>query len=255
MSSVDPPLGGPPSAAATAAEQPSDVDGVGVWLARRSDRGMVILPDQGADGAADLLADGLVELTQRLLASDISTVVVDGGRTWWATSGPTPGWFADSLRPWLSTHGIRACGLLGVGVGGQAALSNAYRRGDQWVLVAAVAPACDLGRWYGQGTGLDDEFADADAARQAEAPLFYNPLSSPRAQLVWCDPRDAACQPSAVRVVSKVQSSGGRIDSDLQTQAGTDRDSYVGGRAGELSAWVAAALDRAATRPPLRVLS
>ena len=229
---------------------PVEIGGVPCRWAE-GDRAAVLLPDQNEAGAADPDAPGLRALEAALIAEGLGVLTVDAGPSWWATRGPTPAWFAESLRPWL---GERTSGLVGVGVGGQGALRVAYGRGDRWACAAAVAPACDLGRWHGRGSGLDDEFATADDARQAEAPLFYNPLSSTRAQLIWCDPRDEACAPSAMRAVSKVASSGGPVDADLETEAGDGRDAYVAARAGELAAWAAAALKRAAERPPLRVL-
>ena len=229
------------------------LDGVDLLVSRVTHRTVVLLPDQDVEGRCDPAADGLLALRNRLTELELGVVTIDGGTSWWANRGPTPGWFSDTLRPWLGERAT-VCGLIGVGVGGQGALLNGFQNGRQWAAVAAVAPASDLGRWFGRGTSLDEEFETADAARQAEAPLFFNPLSAPAALLTWCDPRDEACVASATRVISKVQSSGGRITSDLETEAGVNRTDYVRHRASDLAEWIDEALRRAEQRPSLPVL-
>ena len=204
----------------------------------------VVLPDQGEDGLCDADSAGVRTLRSELRDRGVSVVTVDAADSWYVRNGPTPEWLRDALRPALAGP----CALVGIGVGGQAALANAYRRGDLWPVAAAVAPAGDLGRWYGRGTSLDDECRDADDARQAEAHLFFNPLSRPASQLVWCDPRDEACSPTALRTVSKVQSSGVRLVADLETEAGGDRDDYLSRRAAELAGWVCDRLEAEAAR-------
>ena len=206
----------------------------------------VVLPDQPEGGVCDPDAPGVRALVAGLSDRGVSVRLVDAGNSWYVRKGPTPEWFRDALRPTLEGP----CGLVGVGVGGQGALAAAYRRGDLWPVAAAVAPAGDLGRWWGRGTSLDNECRDADEARQAEAHLFFNPLSRPASQLIWCDPRDEACYPTALRAVSKVQSSGVRAEADLTTEAGESRDGYLLTRAGELAEWVAGRLEDAASRVP-----
>ena len=206
----------------------------------------VVLPDQDEGGLCDADSAGVKALLSELRGRGVSVVTVDAADSWYVRNGPTPEWFRDDLRPTLTGP----CALVGIGVGGQAALANAYRRGDLWAVAAAAAPAGDLGRWYGRGTSLDSECRDADDARQAEPHLYFNPLSRPASQLIWCDPRDEACFPSALRIVSKVQSSGVRVEADLESEAGSDRDGYLRQRAADLAAWVADRLEDAASRLP-----
>ena len=164
-------------------------------------------------------------------------------------------WAASTLREWRLTSAPQAVGLIGIGSGGQAAYRTAYEFGREFPVVAAIAPACDLGRWYGRGTEIDSLYPNADAARQDEAPLFFNPLSRPQHQLCWCDPRDSACSPSALRIVTKSQSSGVPINADLETEVGDSRDQYLEFRAKELAEWVRDACDRAASAVELPIVS
>lgn len=168
-------------------------------------------------------------------------------------------WPFDSLNQWVE----QASGLqtphraiaIGVGSGGQSVLRAAYGCGSNWPAAAVIAPACDLGRWFGRGSELDSVYTNADQARQDEGPLHFNPLWRPIHQLCWCDPRDEACLPSALRVVSKSQSSGVPITADLDTAEGTSRDEYVGARASELVDWLIDVRDRIPSGPNLPVVS
>lgn len=170
-----------------------------------------------------------------------------------APTRPGGWWPGESFNEWAATElpvdTDEVRGLVGIGSGGQAALRSAYAAGRSWPVVAAIAPACDLGRWFGRKTEIDELYANVDAARQDEAPLFFNPLNRPAKQLCWCDPRDEACLPSSLRVVSKAESSGVAIEADLETEAGDDRDSYLEQRAHALVDWLA----DAANRVPLAV--
>lgn len=168
-------------------------------------------------------------------------------------------WRGDALTEWAEAEGhVSATNpgvVVGVGSGGQAAFRSAYGASTRWGVVAAIAPASDLGRWHGQGTELDGVYENADRARQDEAALHFNPLARPMAQLCWCDPRDDACLPSALRLVSKSQSSGVEIAADLETEIGASRDEYLLRRADELAAWIVDGVERIRLRPDLPVVS
>ena len=205
------------------------------------DMRVIVLHD--VDGASTEGLDALAAALEAFAGTSVERPVRE--TMWW------PG---RSLYDFVNVSPGGVTALVGVGSGAQAALRTAYDFGREFPVVAAIAPACDLGRWYGRGTEIDEHYATSDAARQDEAPLFFNPLSRPMHQLCWCDPRDNACLPSALRVVSKVQSSGVTIEADLDTELGPSRDEYLRLRAGELARWVHDACDRAASSVELPVL-
>lgn len=167
-------------------------------------------------------------------------------------------WPGNSLNDWAERENLAdrsdvRC-LLGIGSGGQVAFRSAYAMPRLWPVVAAIAPACDLGRWYGRETEIDTLYENAASARQDEAPLFFNPLARPRNQLCWCDPRDESCLPSALRLVSKSESSGVTITSDLETERGDSRDQYLCERAEEIVRWLLDACYQTAANAQLPII-
>lgn len=205
---------------------------------------VVLLHD--VDGAK---TSGVADVARRLLEASHRVLQPTSRSGWWP---------CGSLNEWVSNQASiepsERCIGIGIGSGGQSLLRAAFAEPRRWGAVATIAPACDLGRWYGRGTELDELYRSADEARQDEAPLHFNPLSRPPHQLCWCDPRDDACAPSALRVVSKLESSGVPITADLTSRLGTDRDGYVMSRSEELVSWVDDVARRMPVGPDLPVV-
>ena len=110
--------------------------------------------------------------------------------------------------------------LLGVSMGGQGVLQWAYREARRFPVVAAISPAIDFHRCWGQGLPLDDMFPTAEEARQETVILKIHPLDWPRHQLLVCDPRDEYWFEGVERLTLKLSSSGILFESDLKASAG-----------------------------------
>jgi S-formylglutathione hydrolase len=124
-----------------------------------------------------------------------------GGPSWWvdrpspAFAGPlTPERFLlDEVVPWLRDRrglGPRQVGLLGAGMGGQAALRLAFKRPDLFPVVAGIASAIDYYELYGRGTALDETYDSKEQCRQDTAPLHVHPSQAPPHILIAADPDD-----------------------------------------------------------------
>ncbi len=111
--------------------------------------------------------------------------------------------------------------LLGMSMGGQAALRIAYRRPRLFPTVAAIAPAIDFHQKYARGIDpvLGELYRDEEDARQDTALLWIQPLNWPRNQLFVCDPTDSWHE-SADRLRMKLASLGVPFECDLETEAG-----------------------------------
>jgi S-formylglutathione hydrolase len=113
-----------------------------------------------------------------------------GGPSWWvdrptpAFAGPlTPErYLLDEVIPWLRDRwgiGPRQAGLLGAGMGGQAALRLAFKHPDRFPVVAGIASAIDYYELYGSGTALDETYDSKEQCRQDTAPLHVHPSHAP----------------------------------------------------------------------------
>lgn len=161
----------------------------------------------------------------------LRVVCPQGKRSWWldricAEFDPvvTPmDYLRNSIVSFIETHwNIRppAIGLLGVSMGGQGVLQFAYRDARRFPAVAAISPAMDFHRVYGQGLPLDEMFSSAEEARQETVILKIHPLNWPKHQLLVCDPKDEYWFESSERLSLKLHSSGIPFESDFQTSAG-----------------------------------
>ncbi len=161
----------------------------------------------------------------------LTVVCPEGKRSWWVDElcaefdpAVTPlAFLRDKVVPFIEER-LGACppaiGLLGVSMGGQGVLQLAYREARRFPVVAAISPAIDFYRCWGQGLPLDEIFPSAEDARQATAILKIHPLAWPKHQLLVCDPRDEYWFESSERLTLKLHSSGIPFESDFQTSAG-----------------------------------
>jgi pimeloyl-ACP methyl ester carboxylesterase len=185
----------------------------------------------------------------------LRVVCPQGKRSWWLDvlcdefdSRITPlAYLRDEVIPFVKDrfHVVPpAIGLLGVSMGGQGVLQFAYREARRFPVVAAISPAIDFHRCYGQGLPLDRMFASAEDARQETAILKIHPLNWPRHQLLVCDPADEYWFEGAERLCLKLSSSGILFESDFQTSAGGHTWEYFNRMAAPVISVLAERLDR-----------
>jgi S-formylglutathione hydrolase FrmB len=119
--------------------------------------------------------------------------------------------------------------LLGISMGGQAALRMAYKYPHVFQTVAAISPAIDFQKRIEEGVdaGLAFMYRDAEDARQDTATLHIHPLNWPRHQFFCCDPADVRWHESADRLRMKLRSLGVPFECDLETEAGEHSFDYA----------------------------
>jgi S-formylglutathione hydrolase FrmB len=119
--------------------------------------------------------------------------------------------------------------LLGVSMGGQAALRIAYKHPNVFPTVAAISPAIDFQKRIDEGVdpGLELMYRDAEDARQDTATLHIHPLNWPRNQFFCCDPADVRWHDSVDRLRMKLWSLGVPFECDLETEAGGHSFGYA----------------------------
>lgn len=168
--------------------------------------------------------------TPLLARASLACVCPWGGPSWW-TDRPCPdfdpeltaeAYLLEHVVPFFRTRwglGPRALGLLGVSMGGQAALRLAFRHPQLFAIVAALAPTLDIHELYGQGTPLDSMYDSKEQCRQDTAPLHLQPGQTPPHLFFCMDPDDpwwAGCD----RLREKLAALGAAHEVDLTTRAG-----------------------------------
>jgi len=134
--------------------------------------------------------------------------------------------------------------LIGVSMGGQAALNLAYRHALRFPIVAALSPAIDFDQLYGKGYGIEDMFPSAEAARQETVTLHLHPLNWPKHQFFSSDPLDQFWHTGSERLASKLRSSGVPFQGDLQTSHGGHGWQYFNAMAERTVGFVAEGLQK-----------
>jgi pimeloyl-ACP methyl ester carboxylesterase len=185
----------------------------------------------------------------------LCVVCPQGKRSWWLDRVSTEfdpvitpmDYLRNSVVPFIGDHWNitpPAIGLLGVSMGGQGVLQLAYRDARRFPVVAAISPAIDFHRVYGQGLPLDEMFSSAEEARQETAILKIHPLNWPKHQLLVSDPKDEHWFESSERLSLKLHSSGIPFESDFQTSAGGHSWRYFNHMAGKVVKFLAEALEQ-----------
>jgi S-formylglutathione hydrolase FrmB len=136
--------------------------------------------------------------------------------------------------------------LLGVSMGGQAALRMAYKYPNVFPTVAAISPAIDFQKRIEEGVdpGLEFMYRDAEDARQDTATLHIHPLNWPRNQFFCCDPIDVRWHESADRLRMKLYSLGVPFECDLETEAGGHSFEYASHMAERAVTFIAERLEK-----------
>jgi pimeloyl-ACP methyl ester carboxylesterase len=144
------------------------------------------------------------------------------------------------------TVGPPRLALLGVSMGGQAALRMAYKYPNMFPTTAAISPAIDFQKRIVEGIdpGLDFMYGDAETARQDTATLHIHPLNWPRHQFFCCDPTDLRWHESADRLRMKLYSLGVPFECDLETSAGGHSFEYASHMAPRVMEFIVTSLEQ-----------
>ncbi len=148
-----------------------------------------------------------------------------------ATDGMTPRQsLIDKIFPaveQLAQGTVPPIGLLGFGMGGQAALRLAYDYPHRFPVVAAIEPKIDFHLYVRYGHELlSGMFADDEAARQHTAILHAHPLNWPRKQFFCCDPETDWFDGSD-RLRMKLAATGIPFECDLESTCEGDSGAYA----------------------------
>ncbi len=143
--------------------------------------------------------------------------------------------------------GPRAVGLLGMSMGGQAALRLAFKYPQEFPAVAALAPVIEYHEFYGQGTMLDQMYDSKEQCRQDTVPMHIHPSHVPP-HIFFCmdaeDPWLRGCE----RLAEKLRALGVAFEADLQTRAGGHSWEYFDHMAGRAVRFLHAGLELEARR-------
>jgi S-formylglutathione hydrolase len=113
----------------------------------------------------------------------------------------------------------RAIGLLGISMGGQAALRLAFKCPSMFPVAAGVSSAIDFHEVYGQGMALDAMYDSKEHCRQDTATLHVPPVDPPP-HLFFCIDPDDRWQRGNDRLHEKLSALGVPHTWDLTTRAG-----------------------------------
>lgn len=114
----------------------------------------------------------------------------------------------------------RSIGLLGISMGGQAALRLAFKYPETFPVAAGIASALDYHEIYGHGTPLDDLYDSKEQCRQDTALLHVPPYNYPPHIFFCCDPADLDWHRGNDRLHEKLTALGIPHAMDLTTEAG-----------------------------------
>jgi S-formylglutathione hydrolase len=137
--------------------------------------------------------------TQWLRDLKLACVCPRGGPCWWAdricppfdAKQPPERHVLEQVRPWIGhIWGLRdqEIALAGIGMGGQGALRIAFKRPEQFPVVAALDAAIDHHELYDEGTELDAMYSSREQCRQDTATLHIDPARQPRHIWFAADP-------------------------------------------------------------------
>jgi S-formylglutathione hydrolase len=167
----------------------------------------------------------------------LACICPHGGRCWWTDRvctefDPTVPLERFLLQSVVSAFherwgiGDRAIGLLGISMGGQAALRLAFKRAREFPVVSAISPALEYHHLYGQGTPLDQMYDSKEQCRQDSAILHVPPHDYPPHIFFCTDPDDVNWYRGADRLHEKLNALGIPHECDLKTRAGGHSWSY-----------------------------
>jgi pimeloyl-ACP methyl ester carboxylesterase len=161
----------------------------------------------------------------------LACVCPHGQRSWWAdricrefdAKVTAERHVLDHVVPFFRTRWSivpRWIGLLGISMGGQAALRLAFKHPETFPVAAGIASALDYHELYGRGSTLDEMYDSKEQCRQDTA-LMHVPPYNPPPHVYFCvDPEDADWYRGNDRLHEKLNALGVEHTVDLTTRAG-----------------------------------
>ena len=144
--------------------------------------------------------------------------------------------------------GPRHIGLLGISMGGQAALRLAFKHPELFPVAAGLASAIDYHEWFDRGTPLDDMYDSKEHCRQDTALMHVPPYGYPPHIFFCVDPDDADWQRGNDRLHEKLSALGIPHTCDLTTRAGGHTWDYYNAMAERALRFVHAGLEQESRR-------
>ena len=120
----------------------------------------------------------------------------------------------------------RSVGLLGISMGGQAALRIAFKNPEKFPAAAAISPAIEYHELYGQGYHVEEMYDSKEQCRQDTVPMHIHPSRYPPHIFYCIDPTDQPWYRGCDRLHEKLNALGIPHTVDLTTQAGSHSWEY-----------------------------
>ncbi len=189
----------------------------------------------------------------------LGCVCPHAGRCWWADRvcrdfDPvlTPERFLlDHVVPYFqTTWGLAPPGiaLLGISMGGQAALRLAFKHPRTFPVAAAISSAIEYHELYGLGYAIDDMYDSKEQCRQDTALLHVHPAHYPPHLFFAIDPTDIDWYRGNDRLHEKLAALGIPHEYDLTTRAGGHSWQYFNALADRAVRFLTAALEQESRR-------
>jgi S-formylglutathione hydrolase len=141
-----------------------------------------------------------------------------------------------------------AIGLQGISMGGQGALRLAFKQPTLFPVVAAIAPAIEYDRLYGQGLPLDTLYDSKEQCRQDTVLLHIHPSRFPPHIFFCIDPDDHRWYRGNDRLHEKLNALGIPHELDLETRTGGHSWDYFDRMAERITRFIHAGLDQESRR-------
>jgi S-formylglutathione hydrolase len=182
-----------------------------------------------------------------------------GQLSWWADRAcpafdaqRTPERFVtESVYPYFAERwGLsgRSVGLLGISMGGQAALRIAFKYPETFPAAAAISPAIEYHELYGQGYNVEEMYDSKEQCRQDTAPMHIHPSRQPPHLFFCIDPDDQPWQRGCDRLHEKLNALGVSHTADLTKRAGGHSWEYFERMAEPAVRFLAAGLEEESRR-------
>lgn len=166
-----------------------------------------------------------------------------GMHSWWADRICAEFDLRVTAEHWLVNHvtpavierwnvGMARVGLLGISMGGQAALRLGFKYPRMFPAIAAISAAIDYHQFHGFGNTLDEMYDSKEQCRQDTAIMHVHPNDYPPHIFFAIDPTDTDWYRGNDRLHEKLNALGIAHECDLKTQAGGHSWEYFNHMAG-----------------------
>ena len=138
--------------------------------------------------------------------------------------------------------------VLGISMGGQAALRLSFKFPETFAVVASLSSAIEYHELYGQGTPLDDMYDSKEQCRQDTALMHIHPSQFPPHIFFCIDPEDFKWYRGNDRLHEKLNALGVPHAIDFSTQAGGHTWDYYNHMADRAVRFLCAGLEQESRR-------